>query len=52
MRGLFRAVVALGTLGLALIGCARSAPSGGTEEGPKEGVGAASEVAFYVPGMS
>jgi hypothetical protein len=53
MRFLFRAVVALGSLGLALCGCNRSSsPDSAVEHSDMKPEDAPFHVAFRVPGMS
>jgi predicted small lipoprotein YifL len=51
MRGLFRAAVALFTLGFAVTGCGRSGSSGSSESG-KAPEDMPHHAAFRVPGMS
>jgi hypothetical protein len=53
MRSLFQSVLALCTLGLAMLGCNRSSPSGPSGEGDEQGkINTPYQAAFRVPGMT
>jgi hypothetical protein len=52
MRNLFRAVLALGTLGLAAIGCTRSGSSDPADQPGQGPIDAPYQATFRVPGMT
>lgn len=52
MRGLFRSILALSTVGLAMIGCSRSDSTNNPKDGSDQSIDAPFQAAFRVPGMS